>query len=192
MDLEPPFRYATLDDAPSAVDLANLTIEGFAEHLWADLADKGETPREFGLRVHQDFIVKNRLVVADIYGKIAALLIAYRMESNPRSFMPGMHPALQPVMDLHAMVPDSWYIQAVITVPEYRGTGLGSGMMRLAEKLAKASGCKTCSLQVLNTNNKAIRLYKNLGYEILCSKPIVKNGWKNPATDWLLMTKEIN
>lgn len=189
MELEFPFRYAIPDDAPVAVDLANLTIEGFAAHLWEDLAGEGESPRDFGLRVQQDFIAERRTIVADIKGQIAALMISFKIEPKPKSFMPGMNAGLQPILELHAMVPDSWYIHSVITIPKHRGSGLGSRMMHLAEETGKASDCGNSSLLVLNTN--AIRLYENLGYETLSSKPIVKDGWVNPASDWLLMVKNL-
>ena len=192
MNLESPFRFALLKDATHLISLANSTVEGFAQHLWEDLDGEGETALQFGLRVQQGFIEKKQAIVAEIDEKIASLLVSYKIGMEPKSFMPGVNAGLNAQLALHALVPGSWYIHALAVAQDHRGLGLGSRMIGLSEKFAGAEKCTQCSLLVLNKNANAIKLYEHLGYKVIASSPVVKNGWQNSATDWLLMTKNLS
>lgn len=48
--------------------------------------------------------------------------------------------------------------------PEYRGRGLGEGLLRSAEQWARDVGVLKISLAVFATNERAIRLYQRVGY----------------------------
>jgi GNAT superfamily N-acetyltransferase len=49
----------------------------------------------------------------------------------------------------------------------HRGRGVGKELMRRAEGWAAAKGAKRISLNVWAFNERAVRLYKELGYEVL-------------------------
>jgi len=56
------------------------------------------------------------------------------------------------------------YIQTIEVVPEWRGGGVGSGLMRQIEDSARAAGAETIWLHVDTENDVAIRLYEGHGY----------------------------
>lgn len=49
--------------------------------------------------------------------------------------------------------------------PEHRRRGIASALMRRAHNFAKARGDRQISLQVFQSNDAAIHLYQNLGYQ---------------------------
>jgi ring-1,2-phenylacetyl-CoA epoxidase subunit PaaD len=56
-------------------------------------------------------------------------------------------------------------IEAVAVVPELQGRGIGSALMRATEALLADHGLATAELGVEDTNERALRLYRRLGYE---------------------------
>ncbi|WP_425448279.1 GNAT family N-acetyltransferase [Dethiothermospora halolimnae] len=50
-------------------------------------------------------------------------------------------------------------------VPTERGTGLAQRLFKLHEKTAVEIGCRQLFLEVINGNDRAIKFYKNMGYE---------------------------
>ncbi|MBD8497320.1 GNAT family N-acetyltransferase [Paenibacillus arenosi] len=59
---------------------------------------------------------------------------------------------------------DEYYITTLSVDSKFRGKGIGSKLMDLAEKLARENGYRKCSLTVDANNEKARRLYNQLGY----------------------------
>ncbi|MCR8842663.1 GNAT family N-acetyltransferase [Paenibacillus sp. SC116] len=59
---------------------------------------------------------------------------------------------------------DEYYITTLSVDSKFRGKGIGSKLMDLAEKLARENGFRKCSLTVDASNEKARRLYNQLGY----------------------------
>ena len=59
-----------------------------------------------------------------------------------------------------------YYISNVAVFPKYRGMGLGTYLIDLAEKEAKQCGANRLSLDVETENINAINLYKKLGFTI--------------------------
>ncbi|MGB9614491.1 MAG: GNAT family N-acetyltransferase [Fervidobacterium sp.] len=73
---------------------------------------------------------------------------------------------------------NEFYISNVAVDRNHRGMGYGKKLMLYAEKLAKESGSSVISLDVENTNTRAIDLYKRLGYVGKKVKRIVVKGNK--------------
>ena len=58
------------------------------------------------------------------------------------------------------------WIEEIYILPEYRGKGLGSQMLRIAiAEAVSAMGCDTVELMVLDCNKRAYRCYLALGFE---------------------------
>lgn len=57
---------------------------------------------------------------------------------------------------------DEWYIEAVVTSPDYRGQGIAT---QLLEHLITTSFNKKWSLNCDYNNEKALKLYKQLGFK---------------------------
>jgi len=56
-------------------------------------------------------------------------------------------------------------VLSVATMPEYRRKGLGTEMMRAAEREARKRGCIRVRLEVSTQNYAAIEFYRGLGYK---------------------------
>ncbi|XP_032136330.1 diamine acetyltransferase 2 isoform X2 [Sapajus apella] len=65
------------------------------------------------------------------------------------------------------------YLEDVYVMPEYRGQGIGSKIIKKVAEVALDKGCSQFRLAVLNWNQKAIDLYKALGAQDLTEA----EGW---------------
>ena len=61
--------------------------------------------------------------------------------------------------------PDVGHITQVCVLPEYRSTGLGEVMMAASTKNLRGRGLRFISLTVTEANDRAIALYKRIGFE---------------------------
>ncbi len=57
------------------------------------------------------------------------------------------------------------HIFLLYVVPEHRRRGLGTALIRQAEEWAKIRGDRQIGLQVFQSNQAAVNLYQNLGYQ---------------------------
>lgn len=67
------------------------------------------------------------------------------------------------------------HVFLLYVVPEYRRRGIGAALMRHAENWARARGDRQIGLQVFQSNQPAIALYHQLGYQtqsLLMIKPL--------------------
>jgi len=58
------------------------------------------------------------------------------------------------------------YLEDLFVRPDYRGQGLGQGLMQALAQIAVDRGCSRVSWQVLDWNSNAIAFYKQLGAQI--------------------------
>lgn len=77
-------------------------------------------------------------------------------------------------------------INYIVTIPGYRNQGIGRALLKSALDDIKDSGCTAVSLEVEETNESAIQLYKSEGFEI---KAIRKKYYGKH--DAYLMIKEL-
>ncbi|WP_232209240.1 GNAT family N-acetyltransferase [Alkalilimnicola ehrlichii MLHE-1] len=194
MDLS--VRNAKAEDAPKLAELMNLAGEGIPAYLWGRMAGPGEDALAFGARrvarTEGGFSYTNTYV-AEYDGAMAGMLLGYRLpdpyEAGPLDEIPVV---VRPLIELEALVPGSWYINAVATDTAYRGQGVGRRLMDWAEHLAAASGAGVLSLIVAEENARARRLYEKLGYQAIARRQIVPFPRCAHTGDWVLMTKEIS
>lgn len=191
IQLPAPFRLAVSDDIEGILPLAVSTVPGFVETLWSRLAGKDEIPDGFGRRVQKAFVDDGKTIVADIGGQIAAMLVSFPIEDKPNPFVQEVDEMLVPVTTLYSRVPGVWYIHGIATSPSFRGRGLSSKLMVLAEERAVAAGIDEICLLVVNTNLGAIRFYEKRGYVVTASEEFVGCGADTDATEWLLMNKTL-
>ncbi len=57
------------------------------------------------------------------------------------------------------------HIFLIFVLPEYRKQGIGTYLIKTAEKWAKARGDRQIGLQVFNNNQPALNLYHHLGFQ---------------------------
>ncbi|MEM9150103.1 MAG: N-acetyltransferase [Cyanobacteria bacterium P01_F01_bin.3] len=93
----------------------------------------------------------------------------------------------------HATASDEWYVFCVAVSEDTRGQGIGSHLFAKLEEQAIQNGATKISLQVINTNPRAEKLYNRLGFvsrkrtTIWPLNRLV--GW--PFESAILMIKEI-
>lgn len=74
-------------------------------------------------------------------------------------------------------------------LPQFRGQGLGTALLSLADETGRTLGKRGMSVIVSDVNRGASRLYERCGYRTAATRPIVKEGWINEGENWVLLTK---
>jgi ribosomal protein S18 acetylase RimI-like enzyme len=169
--------------------------EGLPLYLWSKVAAAGEDPFEIGrqraLRENVSFSYRNA-VVGEEAGRVVAGLLGYRQPDAPAPIdyakMPPMFVGMQ---ELENLAPKTWYVNVLATYPQQRGKGWGTRLLSLAEELARDSGASGLSIIVADSNHAARRLYERTGYRETATRRAVKEAWKNPIENWVLLVKPL-
>jgi ribosomal protein S18 acetylase RimI-like enzyme len=193
IELEPPFRRATPDDAPALAELINFAGEGLPLYLWTEMAEPGESAWEVGrrraLRDAGSFSYRNA-VVAETDGRVVASLVGYALPDQPEPIDYDRMPAMfVPLQELENLAPRTWYVNVLAAYPDARGRGYGTRLLGIAERLAASAGSSGLSIIVSDANVGARRLYERCGYREMARRPMLKERWQNPGTNWVLMVK---
>ena len=166
-------RAAAREDAPALAYLINEAGEGLPHYFWQKNEagiDAWQHGIERAARDEGDFSWRNAYVVVRDDRVVAMVLGFVVTEQNVD---PGVIPALvYPLAQLEQQAVGSWYINALATLPECRGQGLGTELLALAHALAFTSGCKTLSLQNFTNNSRARRLYEREGFRETARLPM--------------------
>ena len=181
-------RAFALEDTAFIASLLNLAAEGMLLHIWRDYGGPGCDPWEIGCKFIEEEagISHKNIGVAELAGDPVGCLICYALPDEPAPPDPDVPTLLQPLAELRTRAVSTGYISAV-SVPEgFQGRGFGSYMLTFADSYAGKNGM---SIIVSNANNGARRLYERHGYQVTDSLPMVKNGWKDSGTEWLLLIK---
>jgi ribosomal protein S18 acetylase RimI-like enzyme len=150
MDSQPTFRLATLADTSALAVLVDIAGEGMPNHMWRALARPGQSAIEVGRdrarRETGGFSYRNA-VVAEICGEVAASLVGYRLD-DPYDLtgLDALPENVRPLVRLEAHAPGSWYVNVIATFPEFRGQGIGTRLLEIAE--AKGREARAPSLSV--------------------------------------------
>jgi ribosomal protein S18 acetylase RimI-like enzyme len=193
--MNPLFRRARLDDAPALAELVNFAGEGFPLTLWEGMREPGETAWDVGrrraAREEGSFSWRNA-DVAEAGGRVVAALIGYPQPAKPEPIdYAAMPPAFVPLQELENLAPASWYVNVLAAYPEYRGQGLGTKLLAVADGNAAGRGLPGLSVIVSNANEGARRLYQRCGYRETATRPMVKDGFETEGTAWVLMTRTL-
>jgi ribosomal protein S18 acetylase RimI-like enzyme len=194
IELASPFRYAVPADAAAMADLVHFASEGLALCLWTRIAPPGVDPwsigRERAEREVGGFSYRNA-VVAEAEGRVAAALIGYPLADVPEQMPADLPPIVVPLEQLESLAPGTWYVNVLAAYPEQRGKGWGTALLGVAERLARATGKRSMSIIVTDSNTGARRLYERCGYRELARRAMVKNGWQHPGTHFVLLVKPL-
>ena len=196
IELNPPYRRATPEDATALAELINFAGEGLPLYLWGKMAEAGETSWDVGrrraAREEGSFSYRNAIVV-EAGGQVVACLIGYSLPERPEPIDYDTLPALfVPMQELENLAPGTWYVNVLATYPEHRGQGHGAGLLALAERLAAAANKSGLSIIVSDDNSGARRLYERWGCRQVAQRPMVKEAWDNPGLNWVLLVKPLD
>lgn len=195
VQLEPPLRRATREDCQRLAELMEIAGEGIPTYLWSLSAKEGQQPIDVGTerarREDASFSYRNAVVVEQD-SEVVAMVLAYRLpEAEEAVDLDELPELLRPLVELELLVPQTFYINALATLPEYRGQGLGSELLEVANRLALEASCDELSLEVFEQNEGAVRLYERYGYRIVARLPVVPHPCYPYDGDVVLMTRKV-
>ena len=195
MEPEIFFRPATIADASALAMLVDIAGEGMPAYMWSTLASPGQSLLELGReRAQRDtggFSWRNA-VVAEIDGEVAAGLVGYLLDDPYDLGVLAETPELvQPLVKLEAQAPGSWYLNVLATFPEFRGLGIATALLGIAESNGGEAGAAALSVIVGSWNEAAARLYGRAGYEAVTSEPAIPFPGRPHEGDWILMAKSL-
>jgi ribosomal protein S18 acetylase RimI-like enzyme len=192
--IKSPYRRAAPEDAATLAKFVEFASEGLALYLWTKIAGPGRDPwnigRERVLSGTAGLSFQNA-ILAEPSGQPAAGVISYPLPDTPKLISDELPAVLVPLNELTNRACGTWYVHALAASPEYRGRGLGSALLTLAEHLAASARKRGLSLIVSDTNSGARKLYERCGYREVTRCKMVKEQWKHPGTEWILLRKNL-
>ena len=187
------FRPATKADCRKIAALYSISSDGVADYIWTCLAAPGQEILDVGQqRYERDgtaFSYEN-CTIAEIDGKVAGMLVAFPMHVDADRSDDDIDPVLEPYADLEE--DNSYYVCGIAFFAEFRGRGLGTRLMALAEDHARDKGFRKLSLIVFEQNQGAKKLYNRLGFRETLRRPIYPHPLIHCTGDAILMVKELD
>jgi len=184
----PPFRPAVIEDAPILAELVNFAGEGLPLYLWGKMATAGETAWDVGrrraAREEGSFSYRNATMIEHDNQ-------CYEIPDQPGPIAADLPAMFVPMQELENLAPGTWYVNVLAVVPQFRGRGLGTKLLALADDTARSLDKRGMSVIVSGANSGARRLYERCGYRERATRPAVKEDWVNEARDWVLLTKRL-
>ena len=187
------FRTARRDESRTIARLFSIASDGVADYVWKKSAKPGEDILDAGERRYSDegslFGYKNCLV-AESDGEIAGMMVAFPMDRPYDSATSWeTDPVLVPYSRLEKH--GSYYISGMALFPEYRGMGIGTKFLEIAEEKAVRYGLPGISLIVFEENEGALRLYRRHGFYEIMREPVVPHRLIKYSGMALLMVKDV-
>jgi ribosomal protein S18 acetylase RimI-like enzyme len=184
------FRPARKEDCATIATLYSIASAGLADYFWTKIAEPEEDILTVGRRRYERddsvFSYRNCTVVEN-EGKAVGMLVAFPMHAHPSD--EESDPVLVPYRKLRE--DNSYYICGMALFPRYRGQGIGTRLLALAEKHARDKEFEKVSLMVFEQNAGAKRLYDKTGYREVSREPVYPHPLIHYTGDAILMVKEI-
>ena len=194
MTLDPPFRPALIEDAPILAELVNYAGDGLPLHLWSRMAAPGESAWEVGrrraARPEGGFSYRNAIII-EHRGDCAGCLIGYEIPDQPEPIGSDLPAMFVPLQELENLAPGTWYVNVLAVRPQFRGLGLGTRLLDVADETGRACGKRGMSVIVSDANPGARQLYERCGYREAAARAMVKDDWQNDGRNWVLLTKAL-
>ena len=165
------FRGAVKKDANKAAELIHIAIADIAEKLTGQTNKENirETMANF-FREENNRLSYQNMIVADLLGEVAGIVIIYPGEDASRLDEPILKRLRKKrrneviFLDKEADEGD-FYIDTVCVDDRCRGRGIGTMLLKEAEKAALQKGYSRLSLNVAQDNPVAKKLYESIGYK---------------------------
>ena len=188
-------RSANKSDVNDIARLALIAGEGIPAWFWKQAAKDGQSIEDVGaeklLSEKENFSYRNTQV-AVIDNHVAGMMLAYRLPDAENAEDLEQLPAfIRPLIELEQCVPSSYYINMLATFPEYRNMSIGTGLMKMVDKLAAKAGCTLSSIEVFDQNEDALRLYQRLGYKVFDKRPVIPHSCHPYDGHILLLTRQL-
>jgi len=189
-------RPARKSDAAEIALLVNIAVHGGIAQGWAhsDEAQGTYDPIEVGrldmMRDDTEFGWRN-CTMAEVDGEVTGMLLGYRKDNAFTPVGPEVTGFMRPIEELEADANGTWFISMLGVHVGWRGKGVGSQLLEVADLKRGETKAGAVSLIVEDTNDGARRLYERHGYAVRKSRPMVSYaGGGSAGRDWLLMVKD--
>lgn len=189
-------RPAERRDAPDVARLIDIAGEGIPCWLWSQGASSREEAFAVGAaraaREEANFSYRNA-VLADRDGEIVGMMLGYVLGEAPddrRAALAEVPEFLRPLAELEWVVPGSFYVNALAVDAAWRSHGIGSALLDAAGRRASAAGARLLSLAAFSQNERAVALYRRLGWRVVAERPVVPHPSHAYDDRILLMTKQ--
>lgn len=185
-----PIRPARKGDCRRIAELFRISSDGVADYIWSRQARPGEDLIEIGRRRYEregtPFSYQNCRVV-EHEGSVVGMLAAYPMEAA------GSSEESDPVLAPYGKLEEdrSFYIAGMAIDEKHRGQGLGTMLLKDAERNARRLGLAKLSLIVFEQNAQAHRLYLRLGFVEAGRARVVPHPLIHHTGDVILMVKPV-
>ena len=189
-------RPARKSDASEIALLVNIAVHGGIARGWAaDEAAAGtydpiEVGRREMMRDDTEFGWRSA-TMAEVDGEVVGMLLGYR---KPDAFEPVSETVtgfMRPIEELEAEASGRWFISMVGVHVGWRGRGVGSALLGVADAKRVETSAAGLALIVEDANEGAHRLYERQGYFVGSRRRMVKfPGGSAAGEDWLLMVKD--
>ncbi len=175
-------RYCKTND--NTEDIVDLVI-GTDEYIYPPMFFENPTEKYLFffecMSDHKSMFARERILVAEIDGKIVGILVAFdggeelrlatdqtisKYKSEKNICYCNEHYFI-PLINDYKYRNEIRYISNICVDERYRGMGVAGRLMRHYFELSE----KKCELDVLCDNQKAIHLYRNWGFDIAYSEP---------------------
>ncbi|MEH7238552.1 GNAT family N-acetyltransferase [Bacillus sp. JJ1562] len=165
------FRSAVKKDAKKAVELIHIAITDIAEQLTGQTKKENirETLAHF-FREENNRLSFQNIIVADILGEVAGIIITYPGEDASRLDEPILKRLRKKRRDDEIFLDKEadegdYYVDTICVDDRFRGYGIGTMLLKEAEKTALQKGYPKVSLNVAKDNPNAKKLYTRMGYK---------------------------
>lgn len=189
-------RPARKADASEIALLTNIAVHGGLSQRWAADEAAGDTydPVEIGrltaLADEAPFTWRNA-TMAESDGEVVGMLMGYRQPDEAEPLPDELPPFLLPINQLEAEAAGRWYIAMLGVHFRWRGKGIGSRLLDVADAKAAETGARGQALISEDVNSGAIRLYERRGFKVRAKRKMVRFPGGGPkGEDWLLMVKD--
>ncbi|MBI4920160.1 MAG: GNAT family N-acetyltransferase [Devosia nanyangense] len=189
-------RPARKSDASEIALLVNIAAHGGPASGWAQDKDATGTydPIEVGrmrvMRTSGPFTWRNA-TMAECDGEVAGMLLGYREPDQAAPAPEDAPPFFVPLYELEGEAAGCWYINMLGVHIGWRGRGIGSKLLDVAQARGLETAAHGLALIVEDVNAGARRLYERRGFGVRAKRPIVPFPDGGPdGADWLLMVKD--
>ena len=125
---------------------------------------------------------------------VAGMVLSYQLPQADDVLVSRLDlPAfMQPLIELEAQVPESYYINMLAIYPAYRNSGIGTALIGHVDTLAHDANCKLVSVLVFEENADALRLYLRLGFQTVAHRGLIEHECCLRQGQILLLTRDVS
>lgn len=189
-------RPATKADASEIALLVNIATHGGIGMGWAHDARANGTydPIEVGrldMLDERDELNWRNATIAESDGEVVGMLLGYPEPDVMGPFPDDLEDFLVPIVELEWLSGGRWFISMLAVHAPWRGHGVGSLLLELAETKRAEAGSNGLALITEDVNVRARELYEREGFKVSASRPMRRypTGAAR-GSDWLLMMKD--